>query len=218
MIASHIPGGDNVSADKESRELKDIVMSEWKLDPTIIQPFLLNCQTDLFLSRLTPTRGPSTHKLGSSTGLCLPPPPFNLILMSKTLKTVTIDQTELILVAPVWQAQPCWPVPLRLLISQPLLLPISLTLFTDPTDLNRVHPMYPRLHMAVLHSSTNASTLRAFQQTLPIYSSQQLVSPHTKPTSLVGTVGAAGILDKTDPLSSSISDILIFLQKSLTKA
>ena len=57
MIASHIPGGDNVSADKESRELKD--MSEWKLDPTIIQPFLLNCQTDLFLSRLTPTRGPS---------------------------------------------------------------------------------------------------------------------------------------------------------------
>ena len=41
VIASHIPGGDNASADKESRELKD--MSEWKLDPTIIQPFLLNC-------------------------------------------------------------------------------------------------------------------------------------------------------------------------------
>ena len=151
----------------------------------------------------------------------MPPPaplPFNLILMSKTLTKVTIDQTELILVAPVWQAQPCWPVPLRLLMSQSLLLPISLTLFTDRTDLNRVHPMYPRLHMAVLHFSTNASTLRAFQQTLPIYSSQQLVSPHTQPTSLVGTVGAAGILDKTDPLSSSISDILIFLQKSLTKA
>ena len=151
-------------------------------------------------------------------GYAFPPLPFNLILMSKTLTKVTIDQTELILVAPVWQAQPCWPVPLRLLISQPLLLPISLTLFTDPTDLNRVHPMYPRLHMAVLHSSTNASTLRAFQQTLPIYSSQQLVSPHTKSTSLVGTVGAAGILDKTDPLSSSISDIPNFLQKSLTKA
>ena len=59
MIASHIPGGDNVSADKESRELKD--MSEWKLDPTIIQPFLLNCQTDLFPSRQTPTPGPSTQ-------------------------------------------------------------------------------------------------------------------------------------------------------------
>ena len=51
MIASHIPGRDNISADKESREFKD--MSEWKLDPAIIQPFALNCQTDLFASRLT---------------------------------------------------------------------------------------------------------------------------------------------------------------------
>ena len=45
------------------------------------------------------------------------------------------------------------------------------------------------------------------------------ISTHkTYKSSYVGTVGAAGILDKTDPLSSSISDILIFLQKSLTKA
>ncbi|XP_068692317.1 uncharacterized protein [Montipora foliosa] len=46
VIASHIPGRDNVSADKESREFTD--MSEWKLDPIIIQPFLLNCQTIIF--------------------------------------------------------------------------------------------------------------------------------------------------------------------------
>ena len=45
VIASHIPGRDNVSADNEPREFKD--MSEWKLVPTIIQPFLLNYQTDL---------------------------------------------------------------------------------------------------------------------------------------------------------------------------
>ncbi|XP_068683791.1 uncharacterized protein [Montipora foliosa] len=51
VIASHIPGRDNVSADKESREFTD--MSEWKLDPIIIRPFLLNCQTGLFVSRLT---------------------------------------------------------------------------------------------------------------------------------------------------------------------
>ena len=84
---------------------------------------------------------------------------------------------------------------LRLLISQPVLLPNSPTLLTDPSDLNRVHPMYPRLHLAVFHISTNVSKLRAFRQTLPIYSSQQLVPPHTRPTSLVGTVGAAGVLD-----------------------
>ena len=55
MMASHIPGGDNISADKESRELKD--MSEWKLDPTIIQPFLLNIQTDLFSESSNPDPG-----------------------------------------------------------------------------------------------------------------------------------------------------------------
>ena len=106
-----------------------------------------------------------------------------------------IEQTEIILVAPIWQTQPWWPVLLRLLISQPVLLPNSPTLLTDPSDLNRVHPMYPRLHLAVFHISTNVSKLRAFRQTLPIYSSQQLVPPHTRPTSLVGTVGAAGVLD-----------------------
>jgi len=205
VIASHIPGRDNVSADKESREFKD--MSKWKLDPTIIQPFLLNCQTDLFASHLTnqlvdyiswrPDPG-AIHtdafmiNWAPLWGFAFPPP-FNLI--STTLTKVTIDQTELILVAPVWQAQPWWLVLLRLLISQPVLLPNSPTLLTDRTDLNRVHPMYPRLHLAVFHISTNVSKLRAFQQTLPIYSSQQLVPPHAKPTSLVGTVGAAGVLD-----------------------
>ena len=203
-IASHIPGRDNVSADKESREFKD--MSEWKSDPTVIQPFLLNCQTDLFASRLTnqladyiswrPDPGAIhtdafTINWAPLRGYAFPP--FNLI--SKTLTKVTLDQTDLILVAPVWQAQPWWPVLLRLLISQPVLLPNSPTLLTDPSDLNRVHPMFPRLHLAVFHISTNASKLRAFQQTLPIYSSQQLVPPHTRPMSLVGTVGAAGVLD-----------------------
>ena len=134
------------------------------------------------------------NKLGSSVYAFMPSPlpPFNLI--SKTLTKVTIDQTELTPVAPVWQAQPWWPVLLRLLISQPVLLPNSSTLLTDPTDLNRVHPMYPRLHLAAFHISTNASKLRAFQQTLPIYSSQQLVPPHTKLTSLTGTVRAS-VLD-----------------------
>ena len=204
VIASHIPGRDNVSADRESRVFTD--MSDWKLDPTIIQPFLLNCQTDLFASCLIsqlvdyiswrPNPG-AIHtdafriKWATLQGYAFPP--FNLI--SKTLTKLTIDQTELILVAPVWQAQPWWLVLLRLLISQPVLLPNSPTLLMDPTDLNRVHPMYPHLHLAMFHISTNVSKLRAFHQTLPSYSSQQLVPPHTKPTSLVGTVGAAGVLD-----------------------
>jgi len=60
--------------------------------------------------------------------------------------------------------------------------------------------MYPRLHLAVFRISTNASKLRAFQQTLLIYSSQLLVPP---PRRISGR--------QIDPLLSSISDILIFL-------
>jgi hypothetical protein len=47
----------------------------------------------------------------------------------------------------------------------------------------QVHPMYPRLHLAVFHVSSNA-----------IYSSQQLVPPHLKHTNLAGAIGAAGVL------------------------
>ena len=128
-------GANNYSA--FSAELSEGFVSESSNpDPGAIH-------TDAFTINWAPLRGYA------------PPLPFNLILMSKTLTKVTIDQTGLILVAPVWQAQPCCPVPLRLLISQLLLLPIGPTLFTDPTDLNRVHPMYPRLHLAVFHISTN---------------------------------------------------------------
>ena len=176
VIASRIPGRDNVSADKESREFTD--MSEWKLNPIYNYSAFSTELSDrpICESSNQSTRGlhqletrPGSHphrclhhKLGYSTELRLPPPT---------------------------------PLRLRLLISQPVLLPNSPTLLTDPTDLNRVHPMYPRLHVAVFHISTNVSKLRAFQQMLPIYSSKQLVPPHTKPTSLVGAVGAAGVLD-----------------------
>ena len=86
VIASHIPGRDNVSADKESREFKD--MSEWKLDPTVIQPFFAELsdgsvcessnQPTRRLHQLEARSGSHSHrrlydKLGSSTGLCFPP-------------------------------------------------------------------------------------------------------------------------------------------------
>ena len=60
--------------------------------------------------------------------------------------------------------------------------------------------MYPRLHLAVFHISTNVSKLRAFHQTLPIYSSQLLVPP---PRHITGR--------QIDPLLSSTSDIVIYL-------
>jgi len=132
VIATHIPGKDNVSADKESKIFKDV--SEWKLNPTIIQPLVENCQTDLFANRLTtqlkdyiswrPDPG-SIHtdaftiNWAPLKGYAFPP--FNPI--SKTQEKALSDMAQLILVTPVWQAQPWWPVLLRLPVSRPVLLP-----------------------------------------------------------------------------------------------
>ena len=98
-------------------------------------------------------------------GLCLI---FSLI--SKALMKLTINQTELVIVASVWQAQPGWLVLLRPLISRPVLVPNSPTLLSHPTNLNQVNP---RLHLAMVYISTNIFKLSAFQQTLLIYSLQQ---------------------------------------------
>jgi len=110
VIATHIPGKDIVSADKESKIFEDVC--EWKLNPTIIQPFPQNYQSDLFATRLTtqlkdyiswkPDPG-SIHtdaftiNWAPLKGYAFTP--FNLI--GKNLEKVMTDKAELILVSPV---------------------------------------------------------------------------------------------------------------------
>ena len=204
LVHSAQPLQTNVVADRESREFID--NSDWKIDPVIISPFPRGCSTDLFASRLT-------HQLARYISWRPDPqafhsdafsvnwkhlegyafPPFNLI--ARVLDKVMLDKTDLVLVAPIWQAQPWWPLLLGMLIQQPVLLPSSTTLLIDPTDLQRIHPMSPRLHLGVFHISSNDIRQRAFRETLPNYLSQQLEIPHRKHTSPVGNAGAAGVIE-----------------------
>jgi hypothetical protein len=52
--------------------------------------------------------------------------------------------------------------------------------------------MIPRLHLGAFHNSTNDIKQKAFRETLPNYSSQQLDVPHKKHTNPAGNPGAAG--------------------------
>ena len=160
IIAYHVPGKTNVVADRESREFID--NSDWKMDPIIISSFLRSCSTDLFVSRLT-------HQLARDISWRPDPqafqsdafsvnrkhlkgyafPPFNLI--ARVLDKVMMDKTDLVLVAPICQAQPWRPLLLGMLVQQPVLLPSSSTLLIDPTDPQHIHPMFPRLHLGVFH-------------------------------------------------------------------
>ena len=90
----------------------------------------------------------------------------------------------------IWQAQPRWPILLNLLVSNCVLLPHSPHLLQDPSNPNRIHPMFPRLHL------NHVSHLQQYYQynRLPNCSSQQLSPPLTSPTSQHGPAGVAGVL------------------------
>ena len=178
VIPSHIPGRDNVSADRESIEFTD--MSEWKLDRIIIQPFLLNCQTDLFASRLTSqlvdyiSWRPDPGAIHTDT--------FTInwatlrgyaSLASSALVAGSAETPDISASVAPEQSNPVY--------GPDRFEPHSSNL--SSSSLAHVSHLYQRFQT------------EAFQQTLPIYSSLQLVPPHTKPTTLVGTVGATGVLD-----------------------
>ena len=140
ILAQHVPGKENTIADSESRIFLD--STDWQLDPTVISPFLTNCNTDLFASRLTAQLpqyvswrpDPKAFHIDVLTlhwkslmGYASSPPPlphpFHLIPV--VLNKVIQDNADLVLVAPIWQARPWWPILLSLLVSNPVLLPHS---------------------------------------------------------------------------------------------
>jgi len=204
ITAQHLPGKLNSVADRESREFYD--SSEWQIDPQLIQPFITGCNVDLFASCLTavlptyaswkPDPGASymdamTLNWATLKGYAFP----SFSLIAPVLKKVSQDKADLVLVAPVWQAQPWWPVLLNLLTKKPVMIPNSKYLLRDPASPLRIHPMYPRLHLAVFHISGNNIKQKAFQKTLLKYSSQPLVPPHIRHTRQPGGSGTAGVLN-----------------------
>ena len=173
ITAQHLAGKLNNVADRESREFYD--SSEWQIDPQVIQPFLRRCSVDLFASRLTalfPTyaswkRDPGASYTDAMTldwsilrGYAFPP--FSLI--APVLKKVSQDKADLVLVAPVWQAQPWWSALLNVLIKNPVMIPNSKHPQRDPVSPLRIHPMYPRLYLAVFPYQGTARNRRVFRE------------------------------------------------------
>ena len=118
LPAEHVPGKNNVIADEESRKMKD--HNDWKIDSTVIQPLITECQIDLFASGQTRQLNkyvswrpdPGAIHVDAFTMIwtnlmAYAFPPFNLIpaVLHKTKK----EMATLILIAPLWSAQPWWP-------------------------------------------------------------------------------------------------------------
>ena len=118
ISAQHVPSRLNTIADSESRVFND--SSEWKIDSQTISLFLKGCEIDLFASRLSAQLpkyvswrlDPEALQADALTMDWAPFkgyafPPFNLI--PAVLNKVTQDKADIILVAPIWPAQPWWP-------------------------------------------------------------------------------------------------------------
>ena len=204
ITAEHLPGVSNVLADRESRTFID--SSDWKLQPEIIQYFLKDREIDLFAKRLTNqlksyvSWRPDSHAVATDAfsidwsemkGYAFPP--FNLI--PRTLMKVINDNANIVLVAPVWQTQHWWPLLLQLTVQLPVLLPASPTLLQDPSNPKAIHPMYPRLRLAVWTISNNSTQQQAFRTQLSAFCPRLHVNPPTNHMTVHGQNGTAGVIE-----------------------
>ena len=165
--AQHLPGVDllNHRADAESRSMKD--RSDWKLNQQTfrkINELYGPLEVDLFASRLT--NQCRRYAARSITDAFLQDwtmvkgfanPPWNLI--SCVLRKTQTQGTNIILVAPVWKAQPWYALLLSMLVDWPRLLPRQLIRAQTESI-----PLDPQL--AVWSISGRDSEAKAFQAKL----------------------------------------------------
>ena len=221
ITAEHLPGVPNVRADRKSRTFIDL--SDWKLQPEIIQCFLKNREIDLFATRLTNqlksyvSWRPDPQAVATDAfsidwsqlkGYAFPP--FNLI--PRTLMKVISNNANIVLVAPIWQTQHWWPLLLQLVVQLPVLLPASPTLLQDPSNPKAIHPMYPRLRLAVWTISNNSAQQQAFRQELPVRLSSATRQSTNKSYDYAWTKWNSWCnRRKVNPISATVKDILTFL-------
>ena len=157
ISAGHLPRKSNAAADKASRIFHD--HTEWKLDSniyySITQAFGVP-SIDLFASRLNfQTKpyiawhpGPGAFAIDAFSfdwgkHYFYAFPLFNLI--DRVLQKVEADQASVILIVPQWTTQPWFPVLMRLLIQEPLVLPRERKVLQLPYNPSHIHSLHQKL-------------------------------------------------------------------------
>jgi hypothetical protein len=134
VSAAHLPGKDNVRADKESRSIHDNM--EWSLNPAAFKQIcelMGTPEIDLFASRLNykvekyMSWKPDPHAVAVDSMsehwgnlFFYAFPPFNMI--TRVLAKAELELARGIIVVPYWPTQPWWPKFTRLCSKQPFVL------------------------------------------------------------------------------------------------
>jgi hypothetical protein len=169
VFATHIPGSQNVVADRLSRKFDDNI--EWKLDVTVFRELCtrwgkpdidlfatrLNTQLDRFIAwRPDPeAMAVDAFTYSWSEGFLYAFPPFCLI--GACIQKIMLDRAELILIVPVWPTQPWYSQIAPMLVEPPILLPRSKNLLSNPVT-GACHPL---VKLTLMCCRLSAKQLRA---------------------------------------------------------
>ena len=207
LVAVHVPGVQNITADWLSRTLAEDC-SDWMLNREVFLQILDHhgpLQRDLFAARhnCQLPRYSSWHpdpEAEAVDALSMPGhlwndgylfPPFSLV--AHCLAHVQRHQVRrAVLVAPAWPSQTFYPLLLEMLVHRPVPLPETQDLLLNPQG--QVHPLWDRLHLAVWIISGKQQLCRAFQQTLPRCGWRHGDTRRMLPTSPHGRNGSAGVI------------------------
>ena len=198
LTASHIPGIQNVQADRESRTFhKD---TEWKLSTEAfhhaLNSFACSVDIDLMASRtnhqvpkfMSWRPEPKALAVDAFTTdwhdlafWCFPP--FSVI--PRVLQKIREDRATGLVLMPHWPTQAWFPAAMHLLVDHPRLLPKSKTVLELPERPREKHPLQGKLELMICRLSGDPSRTRDYQKTLLTSSSVHgglLPSSSTGPT------------------------------------
>lgn len=158
IYASYIKSRDNVFADEESRNTN--IDTEWELNDSdfeLIKKCFGTPHIDLFASRINKKcemyvswkRDPYAFDIDALTlhwgkYFFYAFPPFSL--MTKCLQKIKSDKAKGILVYPVWDSQPWFPLAMSLMITEPVIFKTRTNLLKSP--LRTEHPLSKHLTLA----------------------------------------------------------------------
>lgn len=181
LSAAHIPGVENIEADRESRRTN--VDAEWMLLP---QQFAKICNyyqfqptIDLFATRLNAQLpkyvswrpDPSAIEIdafslswSNLTPYCFPP--FSVV--GQVLQRIRTAKIVSLVILPLWPTKPWFVVALQMLVAPPKLLPRTCLML--PQDPSRQHPLTARLRLTAMLLSGNPTDAMAFLTKCPLSS------------------------------------------------